>query len=165
MTPQLQQAIRLLQLPTIELQAHIREALETTSCSSWSRTDTAFSRSPPRRWAAERRLPTTEVEVVGEGERAPARREPLEFRRGRARQEFADGAGATLRETCLQLDLLHECSGIDRPALIDAINDDGYLTDSPMTSARPCTRNDASAAELAAMAACAIVDPVAGAAA
>ncbi|HVN99746.1 MAG TPA: hypothetical protein VMT49_06880, partial [Steroidobacteraceae bacterium] len=27
MTPQLQQAIRLLQLPTIELQAHIREAL------------------------------------------------------------------------------------------------------------------------------------------
>src|SRR5262249_59880562 len=29
MTPQLQQAIRLLQLPTIELQAHIRELLET----------------------------------------------------------------------------------------------------------------------------------------
>ena len=29
MTPQLQQAIRLLQLPTIELQAHIREALES----------------------------------------------------------------------------------------------------------------------------------------
>src|ERR1700749_4184953 len=29
MTPQLQQAIRLLQLPTIELQAHIRELLES----------------------------------------------------------------------------------------------------------------------------------------
>ena len=29
MTPQLQQAIRLLQLPTIELQAHIRDLLET----------------------------------------------------------------------------------------------------------------------------------------
>src|SRR5258706_14098875 len=29
MTPQLQQAIRLLQLPTIELQAHIRAALES----------------------------------------------------------------------------------------------------------------------------------------
>src|ERR1700730_1889523 len=29
MTPQLQQTIRLLQLPTIELQAHIREALES----------------------------------------------------------------------------------------------------------------------------------------
>ena len=29
MTPQLQQAIRLLQLPTIELQAQIREALES----------------------------------------------------------------------------------------------------------------------------------------
>ena len=30
MTPQLQQAIRLLQLPALELQAHIRELLETT---------------------------------------------------------------------------------------------------------------------------------------
>jgi len=29
LTPQLQQAIRLLQLPTIELQAHIRELLES----------------------------------------------------------------------------------------------------------------------------------------
>ncbi len=29
MTPQLQQAIRLLQLPSLELQAHIRELLET----------------------------------------------------------------------------------------------------------------------------------------
>src|SRR5437763_17206675 len=29
MTPQLQQAIRLLQLPALELQAHIRELLET----------------------------------------------------------------------------------------------------------------------------------------
>src|SRR5580658_10233853 len=29
MTPQLQQAIRLLQLPALDLQAHVREALET----------------------------------------------------------------------------------------------------------------------------------------
>ncbi len=29
MTPQLQQAIRLLQLPALELQAHVRDALET----------------------------------------------------------------------------------------------------------------------------------------
>ena len=29
MTPQLQQAIRLLQLPSLELQAHVRETLET----------------------------------------------------------------------------------------------------------------------------------------
>ena len=29
MTPQLQQAIRLLQMPTLELQAHINEMLET----------------------------------------------------------------------------------------------------------------------------------------
>src|SRR5450631_1211735 len=29
MTPQLQQAIRLLQLPSLDLQAHVREALET----------------------------------------------------------------------------------------------------------------------------------------
>ena len=29
MTPQLQQAIRLLQLPSLDLQAHVRETLET----------------------------------------------------------------------------------------------------------------------------------------
>ena len=35
MTPQLQQAIRLLQLPVLELQAQVQLALGTTSCSRW----------------------------------------------------------------------------------------------------------------------------------
>jgi len=48
MTPQLQQAIRLLQLPTIELQAHIRAALESNvMLEQDEESDTATFR-PPR---------------------------------------------------------------------------------------------------------------------
>ena len=61
MTPQLQQAIRLLQLPTIELQAHIRELLESNvmleqdedtesgTYDSLSSTETARETAAPRR--------------------------------------------------------------------------------------------------------------------
>ena len=62
MTPQLQQAIRLLQLPVLELQAQIREALETNvmleaedEAGSLETGEPASSRNSNRRRRAPRR--------------------------------------------------------------------------------------------------------------
>src|SRR5437764_13515998 len=70
MTPQLQQAIRLLQLPALELQAHIRELLETNvilqpteeaeSTGTFEVQVTAAAHSQPAERAAERRVEVLE---------------------------------------------------------------------------------------------------------
>ncbi|MGA0019966.1 MAG: RNA polymerase factor sigma-54 [Steroidobacteraceae bacterium] len=140
MTPQLQQAIRLLQMPTLELQAHIQEVLESnvmleqedseeeaellTSLTALEATPTVEVNEP------------TEVEIIeqpwadraGTGSDA-ARAEDDEERE----RELADEHAISLREHLLeQLEL----AGL-RPddlqvaaAIVDALNDDGYLKES-----------------------------------
>ena len=138
MTPQLQQAIRLLQLPTLELQAQIQQALETNVLLE----------------AEEEFDPTTSLEALAEGDRnvneASESDEPVvevseEWPEPTAAEsetpwsgsgdgaiEFEDEAGQTLQDHLVwQLELAHlptTAMTIGR-ALIDAINDDGYLTE------------------------------------
>jgi RNA polymerase sigma-54 factor len=143
MTPQLQQAIRLLQLPALELQAHIRELLETNVMLE--ATDDGHEEGP-------------EVGTL-EHSAAPEQSEPLEGQRESAvevldegwgehsvgpaetpwsgddddrQQEFADSAGQSLQDYLLwQLELAKlepRALAIAR-AIVDAISDDGYLTE------------------------------------
>ena len=83
MTPQLQQAIRLLQLPTLELQAHIRELLETNvMLEQDEESETAASFEPLARPTGDGRRAgapapsreTASVEVVDDGWTRPRRR-------------------------------------------------------------------------------------------
>jgi RNA polymerase sigma-54 factor len=162
MTPQLQQAIRLLQLPTIELQAHIREALEsnvmleldedsdTATFQPLATTEMGGEASDPE--------PATAVEVVDEAwsdSGAGPAENPWNPGEDERAQEFADATGQTLREHLLwQLDL-QQLSAREQAigrALIDAINDDGYLAD-PLSEVRAALlpEIDASEAELTAV--------------
>ena len=150
MTPQLQQAIRLLQLPALELQQTIREALEQN-----------VMLEADDDGDAEVSLEAVEPEAVGEaetaqaatqdtddpGEReadgaladdawdegAPAAASDSPWSGDDRAQEFSDQRGETLHEHLLwQLELArlgaHELA--IGHAIIDAINDDGYLVDS-----------------------------------
>jgi RNA polymerase sigma-54 factor len=140
MTPQLQQAIRLLQLPTIELQAHIRELLESNvmleqddDSDSGAYDPLSGAETSPEIAAP---LPEAPVEVIDDswsGDRSAGPAEnPWSGGDDDRQQEFADSAGQTLREHLLwQLELAHLGTrelAIGR-GVIDAINDDGYLTE------------------------------------
>ncbi len=127
MTPQLQQAIRLLQLPVLDLNAEIQEALEEnimlemedlpdlpqTSAESTAEIETLKSEDFWQTRSAER---TQDGGWNGEG---------------RPISDFADESGQTLREHLLwQLEMEHFTPRevIIGEAIVDSINDDGYLT-------------------------------------
>jgi len=141
MTPQLQQAIRLLQLPALELQAHIRELLETnvmlepmeeaesTGTFEVAATAAAEPRGPER-------APQSTVEVLDEGwgEHGVGPAEsPWSGDDDERQQEYADAAGQSLQDHLLwQLELASLAPrelAIAR-AIVDAVSDDGYLTES-----------------------------------
>ncbi|HEX3844943.1 MAG TPA: RNA polymerase factor sigma-54, partial [Steroidobacteraceae bacterium] len=143
MTPQLQQAIRLLQLPALELQAHIRELLETNVMlepvddGHEEGLDTSTLEHP----AAPEPVETAEsphessVEVLDEGwgehSVGPAEAAWSGDEDDR-QQEFADSAGQSLQEYLLwQLELakLEPRELAIARAIVDAISDDGYLTE------------------------------------
>lgn len=147
MTPQLQQAIRLLQLPVMELQAQIREALESNVMLEAEEEDqplesieqqehlSSFEREPAAA-AAETTAPEERVELVDDGDwsdshtTGPAEA-PWSGDDDRA-QEFTDSSGESLREHLLWQLEMSKLKGRELKvgaALIDAINDDGYLTD------------------------------------
>ncbi len=127
MTPQLQQAIRLLQLPVLDLNAQIQEALEENIMLE-------MEDLPD--------LPQTNAETTAEVEtikaddmwqtRAVERTQDGGWNgEGRPITEFADESGQTLREHLLwQLEMEHFSPRevIIGQALVDSINDDGYLT-------------------------------------
>ena len=138
MTPQLQQAIRLLQMPALELQAHIRELLESNvmlepdegeGTGAFEAVVTAGeTQAPPRTENA--------VEVLDEGwgERSVGPAEtPWSADEDERQQEYADTAGQSLQDHLLwQLELASLAPrqlAIAR-AIVDAISDDGYLTES-----------------------------------
>src|ERR1700749_1898314 len=106
MTPQLQQAIRLLQLPALELQAHIRELLETnvmlepTEEAEGTSTFEAAEVPGDQPEVAERPQESN-VEVVDEGwgEQSVGTAEaPWSSDDDERQQEFADASGQSLQE-------------------------------------------------------------------
>jgi RNA polymerase sigma-54 factor len=159
MTPQLQQAIRLLQLPTIELQAHIRELLETNvmleqdeESESGQYESLATTEMGGEPAAAQ---PESSVEVIDDGwsdQSVGPAENPWSPGDDDRQQEFADAAGGTLRDHLLwQIELVRLDArelAIAR-AIIDAINDDGYLADPPEEIAATLKPEiDATAAEV-----------------
>jgi RNA polymerase sigma-54 factor len=153
MTPQLQQAIRLLQLPSLELQAHIRELLETNvmleadddaeaTAEFESLGSDPNEREPPEHGESGEDPPggsdepTTTVEVIEDSwteTTAAAGETPWNSDDDERQQEFHNERGESLHEHLLwQLELapLEERERVIGRAIIDAINDDGYIGDS-----------------------------------
>jgi len=154
MTPQLQQAIRLLQLPSLELQAHIRELLETNVMleaeddSEATASFEALGAGPNDREApAGGDEPATDassdsdtlaepsVEIVedswNETSAAPGEA-PWNSDDEERQQEYQDGRGETLQQHLqwqLEMAPLAERERSIGRAILDAINDDGYLTE------------------------------------
>lgn len=127
MTPQLQQAIRLLQLPVLDLSAQIQDALEENIMLEMEDLPDV-----PRTNAES----TAEVEVIknedtwqtGAGDRSGESNWNGE---GKPIAEYADQSGQTLRDHLLwQLELedFSPREAVIGEALIDATSDDGYLT-------------------------------------
>ena len=145
MTPQLQQAIRLLQLPVLELQAQIREALETNvmlesedEAGSLETGDTAVepqfestSSSTENTESTEREQ---EVDLVDDPDWSDAQitgpSEAPWSGDGDDSQDFSAARGETLQEHLtwqLEMSRLTDRDMRIGAALVDAINDDGYV--------------------------------------
>lgn len=162
MTPQLQQAIRLLQLPALDLEAHVREVLEsnvmleaeeetepTITVEALDPNAAALRNEPAEHdgsntiagdfEATETAIDTTpEVDIVedefadrataGSGDGVGSNNDEDDERQ----RDIASQRGLTLNEHLMeQVDMLG-LSASDlaiATTLIDAINDDGYLTD------------------------------------
>jgi len=141
MTPQLQQAIRLLQLPVMELQAQIELALEQNvmlEADEPEQTETVEAADGADDYdAAETDGEAPEIDVRAEPEWEDVQRTgPAEAPRktdSSPPYEPADRSEETLADHLLwQLELtnLDARTTTIGGAIIDAINDDGYLTDS-----------------------------------
>jgi len=126
MTPQLQQAIRLLQLPILDLNAQIQEALEENIMLEMEDLPDV-----PRTSADS----TAEVETIKADEqwesRAAERTQDSGWNgEGRPITEFADESGETLHEHLywqLEMENFTIREALIGEALVDSINDDGYL--------------------------------------
>jgi RNA polymerase sigma-54 factor len=142
MTPQLQQAIRLLQLPSLELQAHIRELLESNVMleadeeAEGTGTFEALGAGPNEQVAPEP-APESTVEVIEDSwseQSAGPSDTPWSGDDDERQQEYQDSAGQTLQEHLswqLELATLSPRELSIGRAIVDAINDDGYLADPP----------------------------------
>ena len=141
MTPQLQQAIRLLQLPVMELQTQIQEALEQNLMleevppESDSAQDSQSSESSETPESADS-TGESDVEIASDSDwqDTPTVGQSDTRRGGDGEMDWdqADRSGETLREHLLwqlELENLESVKNAIGQALIDAINDDGYLTD------------------------------------
>ncbi|MEM7433367.1 MAG: RNA polymerase factor sigma-54 [Pseudomonadota bacterium] len=126
MTPQLQQAIRLLQLPVLDLNAQIQDALEENVMLEMEDLPDVPQTSNES---------TAEVLTI-RAEDSWADRSAQQIQdggwngEGRPTQEFADESGKTLREHLLwqlEMDDYSPREAVIGEAIIDSINDDGYL--------------------------------------
>jgi len=151
MTPQLQQAIRLLQLPSLDLQAHVRETLETNVMLEGDEETLEV----PVELARERETAPVEekyAELDGNSPPNDQREEPEVEIADEAWEatsagpsdsswsgdddrssDFSDQHGQTLQEQLIEQLELAKLSPIDiaiARVITDAITDDGYLKDS-----------------------------------
>lgn len=133
MTPQLQQAIRLLQLPIMDLQTQIQDALESNimlESADEAQEATPRTEESPREAVESRIVDDTwsDTRVIG-----PRNDSSWSSSEPRPTQDFEDHSGETLRDHLLwqlefeKLDARNTAIG---QAIIDAVNDDGYLIDS-----------------------------------
>ena len=137
MTPQLQQAIRLLQLPVMELQTQILDALEQNimlEAEEPASGETAEASEDAEAADTER---TSDVETIEEPEWDDAQRAgPAEAPRSSEPNttfEHADRSEESLADHLLwqlELESLDQRMTTIGQAIIDAINDDGYVSDS-----------------------------------
>jgi len=130
MTPQLQQAIRLLQLPVMDLTAQIQEALEENVMLEAEELP-----EPPRvngESAAEEAPGDVRAVTAEDSWRdLPARSQDSGWSGDRGMSEFADESQESLHEHLhwqLELEKFTPREMLIGEAIIDAINDDGYLT-------------------------------------
>jgi RNA polymerase sigma-54 factor len=150
MTPQLQQAIRLLQLPSLELQAHIRELLESNvmleadedadATGSFESLGAGPNEQVPTGGddgeagpdrAAESGEPTVEVIDDNWAEQSAGPSDsPWSGDDEERQQEFQDAQGQSLQEHLgwqLELATLDARQLAIGRAILDAVNDDGYI--------------------------------------
>src|SRR5260370_1331738 len=151
MTPQLQQAIRLLQLPSLDLQAHVRETLETNVMLEAE--DELALDAPPDTVREPEDVPAEEkyAELDGHTAAGDQREEPEVEIADEAWGEqtsgpsdspwsgeddrsgdFSDQHGQTLQEQLIEQLELAKLSPVDLAiarVITDAITDDGYLKD------------------------------------
>lgn len=131
MTPQLQQAIRLLQLPVLDLQAEIQSALEENVMLELEEPDSTEEGTGPDEPSEEPQLTDDELEIeyaeistLGQADR-PAVPEDL-----RDNRDYPDRSDNNLRDHLLWQLEMNRFSEEEKAAgrvIIDAINDDGYL--------------------------------------
>src|SRR5260370_23562280 len=140
MTQQLQHEIRLLQLPALELQTHVRGLLETNGMLEPDEAEatgtfevrvTAAEQPKPPEHAAES---TVEVLDEGWGDHSVGPAEtPWSGDEDERQQEYADESGKSLQDHLMwQLELASLAPrelAVAR-AIVDAISDDGYLIES-----------------------------------
>ena len=145
MTPQLQQAIRLLQLPAIELQAHISELLESNVMLEPTDdeaapefeplpTDAIAQGGPAEDSSTDRDESTPEVEILDEGwdDRSTGSGESSRGDDDDRERDIADPESTTLRDHLLGQLELASLSPTDlaiASAIVDAISDEGYLVE------------------------------------
>jgi RNA polymerase sigma-54 factor len=144
MTPQLQQAIRLLQLPIMDLRAEIQQALaENVMLETDEIADTGPESELPEDFASADEQsnsddPTEGVEVAAADDSDWEESQtvgPAEGERRTDREpsfDYEDKSGETLRDHLLwqlELENLDPKTWVIGQAIIDAINDDGYLID------------------------------------
>lgn len=144
MTPQLQQAIRLLQLPVLELQQQIREALETNvmlesedEAASLETAEPSLETPFESQHTAAETAPEPErekeVDVIDDpewGDNQVTGQSEAPWSGDDLSQDFSDSDGETLQEHLtwqLKMSRLNERDMRIGAAIIDAINDDGYL--------------------------------------
>jgi RNA polymerase sigma-54 factor len=153
MTPQLQQAIRLLQLPSLELQAHIRELLETNVMleaeddPEGTSTFESLGAGPNDREqpagapdegagssSHEDHEPSVEIIEDSWNETSASTGDSSWNGEDEDRQqEYQDGRGESLQEHLqwqLEMARLGERQRAIGRAILDAINEDGYLSES-----------------------------------
>lgn len=149
MTPQLQQAIRLLQLPSLELQAHIRELLESNIMLEAEEDNELTGTFEALQPSSDRDLPPEQANEARETDAAPevdivedswADRGSSAGEGGsysgdddERQLEYADDSALSLQDHLTEQVGLAGLSPRDltiATAIIDAINDDGYVTES-----------------------------------
>ncbi len=127
MTPQLQQAIRLLQLSVLDLNAQIQEALEENIMLEME----DLPDVPQTNAETTAEVETIRAEDTWQERSAERIQDSGWNGEGRPISEFADESGQTLREHLLwQLEMEHFTPRqvVIGETIIDSINDDGYLT-------------------------------------
>src|ERR1700690_1383543 len=149
MTPQLQRGIRLIQLPSLDLQAHVRETLETNVMLEGEEEADVIpdaAREEPVRLeekyveldgnttpAEQAETPEGEIADEAWGEQTSGPSDTPWSGDDDRSSDFSDQHGQTLQEQLIeQLDLA-KLSPIDMAiarVISDAIGDDGYLQDS-----------------------------------